>query len=143
MNKWIFAISFILFMVLVNQRVGNGLMKDDILIIISTLSFVTFFTITRRINWYPILSRQIILFGQYSLSIYVMQFYLTHITIGMPITLFNSYNPILLFILCSLISIPLAYFRIGFAKLTEINKTLDLILLGKIKYQKNQISMKN
>ena len=132
MNQWGFASSFFLFIILTGHWNINGTKYDDILkIIISSLSFIIFLNITIRLKWQQFVSRQIMTFGQYSLAIYIIQFYLTHFTVDTHVIIFDNISPIILFIICVVISIPICYLSIGIAKLIELNNILNFIFLGK------------
>lgn len=142
MNKWVFASSFILFITLIGHWKIGGTIYDDILkIIISTFSFIIFLNATIKFKWNSFISKQIMTFGQYSLGIYVIQFHLTKLTINSQTQIFNDTNPILLFFICLIISIPICYLSVWISKLIELNNVLNLIFLGKkIKHQKVKIN---
>ena len=137
-NQWMFALSLIVFVMLIGHWQGGGtIFEDGLKIIISTFAFIAFLNITIRLDWDPFVSRQIMLFGKYSLAIYVIQFYLTRLTISSPISFFDTTNPILLFLICTIIAIPLCFVSVWIAKLIELNSILNFIFLGKrIKYRR-------
>ena len=144
MNPLVFAFSFILFVTLCGFWDIRGTIYDDILkVLISSFSFIVFLNVTIRTQWNPFISKQIMTFGKYSLGIYVIQFYLTKLTVDSPMLLFNDLNPILLFVVCTAIAIPICYIAIGISKLIELNETLDFLFLGKrkktIAKKRNQI----
>ncbi|MCL5129864.1 acyltransferase family protein [Algibacter sp. L4_22] len=132
MNKWVFASSFILFITLIGHWKIEGTIYDDILkLIISTFSFILFLNLTIKFKWNPFISKQIMTFGQYSLGIYVIQFHLAKLTINSHTQIFDDINPILLFFICLIISIPICYLSVWISKLIELNSLLNFIFLGK------------
>lgn len=132
MNEWVFATSTIFFIILCAHWKIGGTIYDDILkLVISTFSFIVFLNATIKFKWNSIISNQVMIFGQYSLGIYVIQFYLTKLTITSNILLFNDINSILLFFICLIISIPMCYLSVWISKLIELNRFLNFIFLGK------------
>jgi fucose 4-O-acetylase-like acetyltransferase len=132
MNEWVFGLSFILFIILCGHWKIGGTIYDDILkLIISIFSFITILNLTIKFKWNSFVSKQVMTFGQYSLGIYVIQFYLAKLTINSNIIFFNNMNPILLFFICLIISIPICYISVWTSKLIELNSILNFILLGK------------
>jgi fucose 4-O-acetylase-like acetyltransferase len=132
MSDWIFTLSFVLFFILCGQWKIDGTTYDDLLkIVISCFSFVLFLNFTIRYNWNHYVSKQLMIFGQYSLAIYVMQFHLTHFIVSGDFLLFDNLNPILLFFITTAISIPICYISVLIAKLIELNGILNFIFLGK------------
>jgi len=131
-NELIFAFSFIAFIILSSHWKINGIEYYDLLkIIISCLSFIVLFNLTKLTKWNSFISKQLVLFGRYSLSIYIFQFYITNFFIETPFILFNDYTHIILFVICLAASIPLCYICIIVAKIIELNKFLNFIFLGK------------
>jgi fucose 4-O-acetylase-like acetyltransferase len=132
MNQWVYAFCFILFIMLSGHWNFIGTTQDQILkVIISCFSCIVLLNITIRIKWNKSISNQIILFGQYSLSIYLLKFYLTSFSIDTSAIYVNEINSFLLFFVCLIFSIPICYISIGLAKIIELNKMLSFVFLGK------------
>lgn len=129
----IYTISTVVFIVLSTHWNFMGNVIDDIYkIIISTSAFIFFLNLFTKINLKNKAKEILLLFGRYSLSIYVIQFYLCNIYNGDNIGYYiSNINYILCFIIVCMLSIPLCYICVITAKIIETNKFLSFIMLGK------------
>jgi hypothetical protein len=135
MKTPVFECCLLLFMVLVCQWTFAGGLLDDIYkIIISTSFFIVIMNVCLRMCWNKFISNQIMLFGQYSLCIYIEQFYVTKLFVHNSIA--NEINPFILFVMSAFVSVILSYLCIGFAKIIEKSLVLNFLMFGK-KYKKN------
>ena len=73
-----YTICFVIFMVLVTHWPfdNRDSMDDVIKIIVSTCSFVLLLGLSRKLNVYPVVNKEIQRFGRNSLIIYILQFHL-------------------------------------------------------------------
>jgi fucose 4-O-acetylase-like acetyltransferase len=130
MNSYVFECCLCLFMIIVCHWVYGGNVYDDLYkIIISVSIFIAIMNICRRMTWNPFVSSQIITFGKYSLAIYVEHFCLIKIFANNE--MFIEMNPFILFFVIAIIAIILSYLCIGFAKIIEKTRVLNLLMFGK------------
>ena len=126
-----YFVATCIFMITSTKWNFNGNITDDVIkIITSTFAFIFFLNLFIKIRIYESIQNILILYGKYSLAIYMIQFYLCSFTNVDIIT--NGYvNPIVLFIICLLLSIPISYISIIIAKILETNKISRFLMLGK------------
>jgi hypothetical protein len=130
MKSFIFEICLVLFMVLVcHWRFGGNALDDGYKIIISVIAFVVIINICRKVIWNTFVSNQVVIFGQYSLCIYIEQFYLTKLFEG-NMTMIEM-NPFILFVIFTIMAIGIGYLCIGFAKIIEKAPILNFLMFGK------------
>lgn len=132
----IYAITIIAFMILSTHWTYNGNYIDDILkITISTAAFIALLNLFTRIDLPNRIKHSLQLFGRYSLAIYVIQFYLCKLSSQQIEIYETTINPIILFIITTIIAIPICYICVAIAKIIETNKLLNFIMLGKRIYR--------
>lgn len=108
---------------------GGGGIDDLYKMIVSILSFVILFNFTQKYKMYGTLNKMFQMFGRESLSIYVIQFYLCKF-LGKG-TIDVNLNPLILFIIVFLVSIPLCFLCSWLSLAIKSNKYLELLFLGK------------
>jgi len=133
MNHYVFVGSIVLFLTLVGHWDQEGGNIDKIYkCIIAPMAYITILNICRRISWNPKVSHQFVLFGKYSLAIYIVHFYLVVFMNYQPVITMNpDANTIILFILSAVVAIVVGYLCIGFAKLIECAPILNFLMFGK------------
>lgn len=131
-----YAIAIIVFMVLSTHWTFNGNYIDDILkITISATAFIVLLNLFTRIELSISIKHYLQLLGKYSLAIYVIQFYLCRFSSQQIEINENTINPIILFIITTIIAIPICYICVAIAKMIETNKLLNFLMLGKRIYK--------
>ena len=135
MNHYVFAGSIVLFLTLVGHWDLEGENIDKFLkCIISPMVYVIILNICRRIRWNPRVSRQLVLFGKYSLSIYIVHFYVViFMNYEQMIAMNPNINTIIVFILSAVVATVIGYLCIGFAKIIECAPVLNFLMFGKKK----------
>jgi fucose 4-O-acetylase-like acetyltransferase len=136
MKPPVFECCLLLFMVLVCHWIFAGDILDDLYkIIISISFFIVIMNVCLRIRWNQFVSNQIMIFGQYSLCIYIEQFYMTKLFSHNLVI--NEMNPFILFVMSAFMAICIAYLCIGFAKIIEKAPVLNFVMFGKTKQIKD------
>ena len=131
MHQYTFAGSVILLLIWVGHWNLEGVVIDKIYkCIISPMAYITILNICRRISWNPKVSDQFVLFGKYSLVIYIVHFYFVTFMNYEPV-IDMDLNPFILMILSVVVSVMIAYLCIGFAKLMECSHILNFLMFGK------------
>jgi fucose 4-O-acetylase-like acetyltransferase len=130
-NKYVFALSLILFLVLVPHWSIQGNTIDVLLKVgISTLAFIVLMHLTEQVNeTHYFIDSQIQLLGKESLAIYVMQFFLTSKILFF--TKFEESNLFIQFLLIFMVAVPIAYLCVLIHRIFEKSNVLDFILYGK------------
>jgi len=131
MNKYVFASSLILFLVLAAHWSIHGNTIDDLLkVIISTVAFIALLHLTQQVKGtYYIIDSQIQLLGKESLAIYVMQFFLTSKILF--VSEIAGSNLFIQFVLISVIAVSIAYLCVLTHRIFEKSNVLNFILYGK------------
>jgi fucose 4-O-acetylase-like acetyltransferase len=133
MKTPVFECCLLLFMVLVCHWTFAGDMLDDLYkVIISISFFIVIMNVCLRIRWNQFVSNQIVIFGQYSLCLYIEQFYITKLFLHNIVI--NEMNPFILFVMSAFMAIGIAYLCIGFAKIIEKTPVLNFLMFGKRLY---------
>ena len=131
-----YTIAIVAFMILSTHWTFNGNYIDNILkITISTAAFIVLLNLFTRIELPNRIKHSLQLFGKYSLGIYVIQFYLCKFSSQQIEINEMNINPIILFIITTIIAIPICYICVAIAKMIETNKLLNFIMLGKRIYR--------
>jgi fucose 4-O-acetylase-like acetyltransferase len=130
MNKYIYALSLLLFLLSSTHWMINGNSFDDLLKVVdSTTAFIVLLHLTQQTNWPHIIDSQIQMFGKESLAIYVMQFYLTS-NIRFPFEM-AGFNLFIQFLLLTAVAGPIAYICVLSHKIFEHSSILNFLLYGK------------
>lgn len=131
-----YSVALVIFMILSTHWAFNGNYIDDAFkFIISSAAFVSLLNFFTRIELPIFIKHTLQLFGKYSLAIYVIQFYLCRFSSQQMGINENTINPIILFIITTIIAIPICYICVAIAKMIETNKLLNFLMLGKRIYK--------
>ncbi|WP_165813802.1 acyltransferase family protein [Terrimonas sp.] len=130
LNNYVYALSLFVFLVFSAHWKFAGNLFDDVLkVVLSIAAFTVLLGITQKSNLPEWADAQMQQMGRESLSIYVMQFYLTN-----RISFFSwstGLNQYILFVLVLTLSVLIAYICIFVHKIFEKSAILNLLFYGK------------
>ncbi len=131
MNKYVFAISFLLFYLGVNfwEFGSTNTLNYVLQIIIASFAIISIYNIVKLFVWKESVNNMISLFGRESLSIYLCQFFITKLFISSNIIVLD-FNPMFLFPILVLISIPICYVCIAIKGVISTSQYLRFALYG-------------
>lgn len=131
-NTVIYFIAATAFLVLATHWEFAGKNIDDLYkVLISTSAFIFFLNLFKKINLSIKVKQHLQIFGKYSLSIYILQFYLCKFSNLSSFAENYNVQPFILFIITTIIAIPICYICILIAKIIETNKISSYFMLGK------------